>query len=84
MRLRRQLEAVALKWAESRGIASESTPTNLVLPDDAIAAEGDVFRTHAGVLAIDPEGLAALLELTGAVSVAGRARGVEPIPRRLP
>ncbi len=40
--------------AEDRSPAPDPAATTLELPNEAIAAEADVFRTHAGVLAIDP------------------------------
>ena len=48
------LIVVAGREAESRSAVPEGVTPALVAPDDAIAAEADVFRTHAGVLAIDP------------------------------
>ena len=48
------LIVVAGRVAESREAAPESAPANLALPNGLIAAEADVFRTNAGVLAIDP------------------------------
>ena len=48
------LIVAAGRVAESRSMASESASIDPGLPNGAIAAEADVFRTHAGVLAIDP------------------------------
>ena len=48
------LIVAAGRVAESRNIAWESDSIDLAAPNDAIGAEADVFRTHAGVLAIDP------------------------------
>ena len=40
--------------AEDRESAAEDARVDVASPNERIAAEADVFRTHAGVLAIDP------------------------------
>lgn len=48
------LIVAAGRVADDRSSAQEPAAVDVATPNEAIPAEADVFRTHAGVLAIDP------------------------------
>jgi cytochrome c-type protein NapB len=48
------LVVAAGRMTERRNTVPSSAPVDLVSPNEGIAAEADVFRTRAGLLAIDP------------------------------